>query len=817
MPELPSQDDVEIKLLKLMRERGTPQAPSDIYDPLASLFSLSSEQRNAVLPSDGRNAWENRVQWARNELAKKGLISREQRGVWELTDDGRLASDHDTNKPVRFTEPKLGSPINRNEKPKMFKKILVANRGEIACRVFRTAKKMGIATVAVYSDADARAPHVMMADEAVRLGPAPAAESYLKADLILLAAKETGADCIHPGYGFLSERESFARACAEAGIAFVGPPPSAIAAMGDKIESKKLAREAGVNVVPGYLGEIADTEEAVKIANDIGYPVMMKASAGGGGKGMRLAWSEQDVREGFEATKREGLASFGDDRVFIEKFIESPRHIEIQVLGDQHGNIVYLNERECSVQRRHQKVVEEAPSPFVTPKMRKAMGEQAVALARAVGYYSAGTVELIVSGADTTGESFYFLEMNTRLQVEHPVTEEITGLDLVEQMIRVAAGEKLGFTQDDVKINGWSVENRVYAEDPYRGFLPSTGRLIRYRPPVSPSPEGEGFGGGGERPLAQKTLPHPNPSPEGEGLARVHVRVDDGVREGGEVSMFYDPMIAKLITWGPTREAAIDAQIAALDRFEIDGPGHNIDFLSALMQHPRFREGALTTGFIAEEYPDGFHGAPASEELTDGLAAIAAMIGLENEVRAHEISGQLNGDADILAERVVRIGGRDLHVSFDEDDHGLIATIDGERSLDLDGEWEPGQSLFEGTIDGEPIAVRVERKGRKWKLTTRGAAHIVDVWPPRVAALSRHMIEKVPPDLSRFLLCPMPGLLVSLNVKEGDKVEPGQPLATVEAMKMENILRAEKAGTVKSIEAKPGDSLAVDAVILELE
>jgi propionyl-CoA carboxylase alpha chain len=476
----------------------------------------------------------------------------------------------------------------------MLKKILVANRGEIACRVFRTAKRMGLKTVAVYSDADARAPHVLMADEAVRLGPAPAAESYLNPELILLAARETGADCIHPGYGFLSERESFARACADAGIAFVGPPPKAIAAMGDKIESKKLAKEAGVNVVPGFLGEIADTEAAVKIANDIGYPVMMKASAGGGGKGMRLAWSEADVREGFEATKREGLASFGDDRVFIEKFIESPRHIEIQLIGDQHGNVIYLNERECSIQRRHQKVVEEAPSPFVTPKMRQAMGEQAVALAKAVDYYSAGTVELIVSGADPTGESFYFLEMNTRLQVEHPVTEEITGLDLVEQMIRVAAGEKLSFTQADVKINGWAIENRVYAEDPYRGFLPSTGRLVRYDPP------------------------------EAERDEDLVVRVDDGVREGGEVSRFYDPMIAKLITWAPTREAAIDAQIAAIDDFELEGVGHNLDFLSALMQHPRFRSGNITTGFIAEEYPEGFSGAPASEGLLKQLAAIAA-------------------------------------------------------------------------------------------------------------------------------------------------------------------------------------------------
>ena len=433
-------------------------------------------------------------------------------------------------------------------------KILIANRGEIACRVMRTAKKMGIATVAVYSDADARAPHVLMADEAVHIGPSPAAQSYLLADKIIEACKATGADAVHPGYGFLSERESFRKALDAEGIIFVGPPANAIAAMGDKIESKKLAKEAGVNVVPGFVGVIEDTDHAVKISNEIGYPVMMKASAGGGGKGMRLAYSEQDVREGFEATKREGLASFGDDRVFIEKFIESPRHIEIQVLGDQHGNIVYLNERECSIQRRHQKVVEEAPSPFVSPEMRKKMGEQCVALARAVGYFSAGTVELIVSGEDKTGDGFYFLEMNTRLQVEHPVTEEITGVDLVEQMIRVANGEKLAFGQADVKINGWAIENRVYAEDPYRGFLPSTGRLIRYNPPE-----------------------------QGTDETGAKVRVDDGVAEGGEVSMFYDPMIAKLVTWAPTRLEAIDKQIEALDRFEIDGPGHNIDFVSALM------------------------------------------------------------------------------------------------------------------------------------------------------------------------------------------------------------------------------------------
>jgi propionyl-CoA carboxylase alpha chain len=695
----------------------------------------------------------------------------------------------------------------------VFKKILIANRGEIACRVIRTCKKMGIQTVAVYSDADARAPHVMMADEAVRLGPPPASESYLRADLILLACKETGAEAVHPGYGFLSERTSFAQLLADNGIAFIGPPPNAIAAMGDKIESKKLASQAGVNVVPGYLGEIADTDEAVRIASDIGYPVMMKASAGGGGKGMRLAWSEQDVREGFEATKREGLASFGDDRVFIEKFIESPRHIEIQVLGDSQGNIVYLGERECSIQRRHQKVVEEAPSPFVTPEMRKAMGEQAVSLARAVGYYSAGTVELIVSGADPTGKSFYFLEMNTRLQVEHPVTEAITGLDLVEQMIRVAAGEPLGFTQDDVKLNGWAIENRVYAEDPYRGFLPSTGRLVRYRPPVHSAPakaggQMDGLGAGDSGLLL---------SQEHDGAAP-YTRVDDGVREGGEVSIFYDPMIAKLITWAPTREEAIDAQIAALDRFEIDGPGHNIDFLSALMQHPRFREGQLTTGFIAEEYPEGFHGAPASDRQVEGLAAIAAMVGLEADARAGDIDGQLNGGPELSPERVVRIDGRQMHVAFEGDEHGLSAIIDGQGDpIDLEGDWEPGQALFEGELNGEPIAVRVERKGRRWKLTTRGASHLVDVWPPHIAALATHMIDKVPPDLSRFLLCPMPGLLVSLNVGQGDKVEAGQPLAVVEAMKMENILRAEKAGTVKRVDAKPGDSLAVDAVILELE
>ena len=665
----------------------------------------------------------------------------------------------------------------------MFQKILIANRGEIACRVIRTARAMGIATVAVYSDADASAPHVRLADESVRLGPAPAAESYLKAELILAAAKATGADAIHPGYGFLSERESFAKACAEAGVTFIGPPPNAIAAMGDKIESKKLAKAAGVNVVPGYLGEIADTEEAVRIASEIGFPVMMKASAGGGGKGMRLAWSEADVREGFEATKREGLASFGDDRVFIEKFIESPRHIEIQVLGDQHGNIVYLGERECSVQRRHQKVVEEAPSPFVTPAMRRAMGEQAVALARAVGYYSAGTVELIVSGADPTGESFYFLEMNTRLQVEHPVTEEITGLDLVEQMIRVAAGEPLSFTQDEVTLTGWAVENRVYAEDPYRGFLPSTGRLVRYNPPAEEHSEA------------------------------IRVRVDDGVAEGGEVSMFYDPMIAKLVTWAPTREAAIDAQIAALDAFEIVGPGTNIDFVSALMQHPRFRSGTLSTGFIAEEYPDGFHGAPASDELTKTLAAIAAFAATAEADRARRIDGQLGHRLQPPADWTVRIGGVDHQVNVSTD--GL--TVDG-TELDLAIAYTPGDRMIAVEDEaGETLSVRIARTRTGFRLTTRGASHMVRVLPARAAPYARHLIEKVPPDLSKFLIAPMPGLLVRLDVAEGDQVEAGQPLAVVEAMKMENILRAAKSGTVKTISAKTGDSLAVDAVILELE
>jgi propionyl-CoA carboxylase alpha chain len=668
----------------------------------------------------------------------------------------------------------------------MFRRILIANRGEIACRVIKTARRMGIATVAVYSDADARAPFVQMADEAVHIGPSPASESYLIADKIIAACKATGAEAVHPGYGFLSERTSFAEALAKENIAFIGPPVNAIAAMGDKIESKKLAKEAGVNVVPGFVGEIRDTEHAVEIANEIGYPVMMKASAGGGGKGMRLAYDEKDVREGFEATKREGLNSFGDDRVFIEKFILNPRHIEIQILGDQHGNILYLNERECSIQRRHQTVVEEAPSPFVTERMRKAMGEQCVALAKAVGYYSAGTVELIVSGADPTGESFYFLEMNTRLQVEHPVTEAITGIDLVEQMIRVAAGEKLSITQDDVKIDGWAIENRVYAEDPYRGFLPSTGRLVRYRTPV-PAWEGDERGVDG-------------------------VRVDAGVEEGGEVSIFYDPMIAKLITWGPTRDEAADLQVAALDRFELEGLGHNIDFVSAIMQHPRFRSGELTTGFIAEEYPEGFQGAPADGAVTRALAAIAGFMASAEADRARRTDGQLGDRLDPPAKWQVTVGGESHKVKLG---HKHIK-VDGEK-IDIALEYTPGDRLVVAEIDDRELAVKVAKTRTGWHMTTRGRIYDVRVLPWHIAPLASHMIEKIPPDLSKFLICPMPGLLVALHVGEGDKVEAGQPLATVEAMKMENILRAEKAGVVKRVNAAQGDSLAVDAVILEME
>ena len=661
----------------------------------------------------------------------------------------------------------------------MFNKILIANRGEIACRVIKSCRAMGIATVAVYSDADAGALHVEMADEAVRLGPPPAAESYLLADAIIAACKSTGAQAVHPGYGFLSERASFREACDNAGIVFIGPPAKAIAAMGDKIESKKLAKAAGVSVVPGFIGEIDGTEHAVRIATEIGFPVMMKASAGGGGKGMRLAWSEADVREGFEATKREGLASFGDDRVFIEKFVEQPRHIEIQVLGDQQGNIVYLNERDCSIQRRHQKVVEEAPSPFVTPEMRKAMGEQAVALARGVGYFSAGTVEFI-AGAD---RSFYFLEMNTRLQVEHPVTELITGRDLVEDMIRVAYGEPLGFEQADVKLDGHAIETRIYAEDPYRGFLPSTGRLTRLVPPT-------GLG----------------------------VRVDTGVVEGSEISRFYDPMVAKLITHAPTREAAIKLQAAALDAYLVRGISHNIDFLGALMRHPRFVAGEeVTTAFIAEEYPDGFHGRPVDDAARAALIATAAVVHATIAERAQLIDGQLDGSGAVFGtDWIVQLEGTDHEVNVEDAGDGFALTIDGEEHR-LITSWRVGEALFEARLNRQRIAVAVDGLPVGYRLNTAGASHVVRVLSPRAATLAKYMIAKVAPDLSRFLLCPMPGLIVKLDVAAGDKVEAGQPLATVEAMKMENILRAEKSGVVKEVRAKAGDSLAVDAVILEFE
>jgi propionyl-CoA carboxylase alpha chain len=675
-----------------------------------------------------------------------------------------------------------GGLNGRKQGAAMFAKILIANRGEIACRVIRTARAMGIATVAVYSDADANALHVAMAEEAVHIGPSPAAESYLIADKIIAACKATGAEAVHPGYGFLSERAGFVEALSAAGIAFIGPPAPAIAAMGDKIESKRRAKAAGVSVVPGFVGEIDGTDHAVEIAAGIGYPVMMKASAGGGGKGMRLAWSEADVREGFESVKREALASFGDDRVFIEKFVEQPRHIEIQLIGDAHGNVIYLNERDCSIQRRHQKVVEEAPSPFVTPEMRRAMGEQAVALAKNVGYTSAGTVEFI-AGAD---RSFYFLEMNTRLQVEHPVTECITGLDLVELMIRVAAGEALPFAQADVRLDGWAIETRVYAEDPYRGFLPSIGRLSACKPPEA--------------------------GRHGNAL----VRIDTGVEEGAEISIFYDPMIAKLITHAPTRAEAIAAQADALDAYFIRGINHNIDFLSAIMAHPRFQAGDnVTTGFIAEEYPDGFHGAPVDAGTRAAIAAAAGVVQAIEAERAQLIDGQLSGTgAEYGSDWVVELAGEQIPIAVNGDGDRFEVTI-GDADIMVATDWRVGSPLFEASIDGTSRWLAIEKHGSGMAVTTRGASHRVRVLTPRAAALAKFMLPKVAPDLSRFLLCPMPGLVVSVAVKEGDKVEAGQQLATVEAMKMENILRAQKTGTIGKVLAKAGDSLAVDAVILE--
>ena len=670
----------------------------------------------------------------------------------------------------------------------MFKKILIANRGEIACRVIKTARRLGIKTVAVYSDADREALHVEMADEAFHIGPAPAAQSYLLIEKIVDACKATGAQAVHPGYGFLSERAAFPIALEKAGIVFIGPNPKAIAAMGDKIESKKAAARAKVSTVPGHLGEIADARQAVKIAAEVGYPVMIKASAGGGGKGMRIAYDARECEEGFVSARSEAKSSFGDDRVFIEKFIVNPRHIEIQVLGDKHGNVIHLGERECSIQRRNQKVVEEAPSPLLDEKTRAAMGAQAVELAKAVGYDSAGTVEF-VAGQD---RSFFFLEMNTRLQVEHPVTELVTGIDLVEEMIRVAAGERLRLKQSDVKLTGWAVESRVYAEDPYRGFLPSIGRLVTYRPPA------EGVADG------------------------VTVRNDTGVTEGGEISMFYDPMIAKLVTRAPTRIAAIDAQSEALDAFCIDGIGHNIPFLAAIMQHPRWREGRLSTGFIAEEYPKGFIArAPDAAELRV-LAGVAAAIDHLGNERRREISQQIAGKAVSFAKRrVVAIGGERVvvEVAGPLREQTCVSFLDaaGEvaSTVEIVSSWWPGDRVWRGTVAGRSIAVQVRPLLNGFDLAWRGLAVKAFVYTEREAALVALMPAKVAADTSKLLLCPMPGLVKAIHVAVGQEVKAGDPLAVVEAMKMENILKAERDGTVKAIKAKPGDSLAVDAVILE--
>ncbi len=682
----------------------------------------------------------------------------------------------------------------------MFKKILIANRGEIACRVIKTARKMGIKTVAVYSDADRNALHVKMADEAVHIGPSPANQSYIVIDRIMDAIRQTGAEAVHPGYGFLSENMKFAEALEAEGVAFIGPPSSAIEAMGDKITSKKIAQEAGVSTVPGYMGLIADAEEAVKISNEIGYPVMIKASAGGGGKGMRIAWNDQEAREGFESSKNEAANSFGDDRIFIEKFVTQPRHIEIQVLADKHGNAVYLHERECSIQRRNQKVIEEAPSPFLDEATRKAMGEQAVALAKAVGYSSAGTVEFIVDGQ----KNFYFLEMNTRLQVEHPVTELITGVDLVEQMIRVADGEPLPFTQSDLKINGWAIESRLYAEDPYRGFLPSIGRLTRYRPPAEVA--------AGPLKAAGNWV---NDSEDDE--SPVAVRNDTGVFEGGEISMFYDPMIAKLCTWAPTRASAVEAMRLALDQFEVEGIGHNLPFLSAVMDHPRFVSGDISTAFIAEEYPEGFTGATLPEPELIRIAASAAAMHRVAEIRRTRITGRLDNHERHVGEHwVVKVGEQEFPVRITADRQGSTVEIAG-RELRVESGWRPGQSLARLMVDGTPLVMKVERLPSGFRLRVRGADLKTFVRRPRAAVLARLMPEKLPPDTSKFLLCPMPGLVVKINVAAGDEVQEGQALATVEAMKMENILRAEKKSVVKSVSAAPGQSLKVDDIILEFE
>ena len=665
----------------------------------------------------------------------------------------------------------------------MFKTILIANRGEIACRIIKTARRMGIRTVAVYSEADKDALHVEMADEAVAIGPPAAAQSYLAIDKIVAACLKTGAEAVHPGYGFLSERAAFAHALAEANIVFIGPNPKAIEAMGDKIESKKFANAAKVSTVPGYLGAIESPERAAEIADEIGYPVMIKASAGGGGKGMRIAHSRNEVAEGFARARSEAKSSFGDDRVFVEKFIVNPRHVEIQVLGDKHGNVIYLGERECSIQRRNQKVIEEAPSPLLDEATRRKMGEQAVALAKAVQYDSAGTVEF-VAGQD---RSFYFLEMNTRLQVEHPVTELVTGVDLVEEMIRSAAGEPLRLRQGDVKLAGWAVESRVYAEDPTRGFLPSTGRLTRYRPPAEGTHDG------------------------------VTVRNDTGVFEGGEISMHYDPMIAKLVTHAPDRLAAIDAQATALDAFVIDGIRHNIPFLSALMQHPRWREGRLSTGFIAEEFPDGFHPLAAVGETERRLVVAAALIDHTLNQRKRHISGQLRGPEQVRFElnRVVALGNRRVELEIEPTHAGVAILFADGRKVEVHSDWKPGDPLWRGAVDGVDIAVQARPILNGYALSHAGVAVNARVYTRREAQLAALMLERKSADGSRFLLCPMPGLVKAIAVKVGQQVKAGEQLCIVEAMKMENVLNAERDATVKAILAKEGDSLAVDAVIME--
>ena len=666
----------------------------------------------------------------------------------------------------------------------MFKKILIANRGEIACRVIKTAKKMGIQTVAIYSDADKDALHVKMADEAVHIGPPPANQSYIVIDKVMDAIRQTGAEAVHPGYGFLSENKLFAEALDKEGVAFIGPPAGAIESMGDKITSKKLAKEAGVSTVPGYMGLIADADEAVKISNEVGYPVMLKASAGGGGKGMRIAWNDQEAREGFQSSKNEAASSFGDDRIFIEKFVTQPRHIEIQVLGDKHGNVLYLNERECSIQRRNQKVVEEAPSPFLDEATRKAMGEESVALAKAVDYCSAGTVEFIVDG----DKNFYFLEMNTRLQVEHPVTELITGIDLVEQMIRVAYGEKLSMKQSDIGINGWAIENRLYAEDPYRNFLPSIGRLTRYRPPAE---------------KAKKDYA---------------VRNDTGVFEGGEISMYYDPMIAKLCTWAPTRGDAIERMRVALDSFELEGIGHNLPFLAAVMDHERFISGNITTAFIEEEYPDGFEGVTLDSSSERKIAAACAAMYRVAEIRRARVSGRINNHKrKVGKDWVVTLQDASYAVTIKADDKGSTITFEDGEKMRVSSKWLPGQKLAKLKVNGEKLVLKVEPISAGYRVRSRGAEVKVRLRSPRNAELAALMPEKLPPDTSKMLLCPMPGLIVKVDVAEGDEVQEGQALCTVEAMKMENVLRAEKKGKVTKINASAGDNLAVDDVIMEFE